>query len=251
MARRQLARGRVGSAIAHPTLNVVRTRLSHAGSGNIFVALVDGVLHLLQELINVDQIILGADVRHGRKMVCGSMTTAGAVATTTGNRNGSRHVLVLGNRAIQNGKLKGLETEQALADSRIGVGIELASLQVTEELIQSIVPTLAVVRLRTIMTLAQRIVDIAIRMRVGGRRRRVCLVVLGSSMSVGGARNAVHGSLKVMRGSSVSWTSISQGVSNAHSDAGNQGGTTIGQTGNWGGVLREPSGQVRHSTRLD
>jgi hypothetical protein len=205
MARGQLARGGVGSAVAHPTLHVVSTRLSHAGSGNVLVALVDGVLHLLQELINVDQIVLGADVRHWRKMVRGRMTTARAVATTTGDRNSSRHRLILGNRAIQNWKLKGLETEQALADSRIGVGIELASLQVTEELVQSIVPTLAVVRLGTIMTLAQRIVDIAIRMGVGGGRRRVCLVVLGSSMSVGGARNAVHRSLKVMRGSSVSF----------------------------------------------
>jgi hypothetical protein len=232
MARRQLARGRVGCAIAHPTLHVVSTRLSHACSGNILIALVDGVLHLLQELINVDQIVLGADVGHGRKMVCGSMTTARAVATTTtGNWNGSRHGLVLGNRAIQDRKLKGLETEQALTDSRIGVGIELASLEVTEEFVQSIVPTLAVVRLGAVMALAQRIVDIAIRMRVGGRRRRVRLVVLGSSMSVGGARNTSHGSLKVMRGSSVSWTSISQGVSNALSDAGNQGEQRLARPG--------------------
>jgi hypothetical protein len=130
MTRRQLARWRVGSAIAHATLHVVSARLSHAGRGNILVTLVDSVLHLLQELIDVDQIVLGADVGHGRKMVCGSMTTARAVATTTttSNRNGSRHGLVLGNGAIQDRKLKGLETKQALANGRIGVGIELASL---------------------------------------------------------------------------------------------------------------------------
>ena len=102
-----------------------------------------------------------------------------------------------------------------MADGRIRVGVKLASLQVTEELVKSIVPPLAIVRLGAIMALAERIVDIAIRMRVGSWRRRVCLVVLRSSVRVGSARDAVYGSLEVMRGGSVSWTSISQGFSNA------------------------------------
>jgi hypothetical protein len=145
MAWRQLARGRVGSAIAHPAVHVVSAGLSNAGSGNILVTLVDGVLHLLQELINVDQIVLSADIGHRREMVCRSMTTARAVATTTGNWHSGRHGLILRNGAIQDWKLKGLETEQALADGRIRVGVELASLQVTEELVKSIVPPLAIV----------------------------------------------------------------------------------------------------------
>jgi hypothetical protein len=74
-----------------------------------------------------------------------------------------------------------------LANGGIGVRIKLASLQVTEELVQGIVSTLAIVRLSAIMTLAQCIVYIAVRVRVGGGRRRMGLVVLRSPMRVGGA----------------------------------------------------------------
>jgi hypothetical protein len=105
VARRQLGRGRVGSTVTHATLHVVSTGLSHTGRSDVLVALVDGVLHLLQELININQIVLSADVGHGRKMVCRGMTTTRAVATTMGNRNGSRHGLVLGNWAVQDRKL--------------------------------------------------------------------------------------------------------------------------------------------------
>jgi hypothetical protein len=54
----------------------------------------------------------------------------------------------------------------------------LAALQVTEELIQSIVPTLAIVGVISVLSLTQRIVHIAIRMRVCRLRRRVGLIVL-------------------------------------------------------------------------
>lgn len=90
----------MGRAIANPAVHVVSAGLSYAGRSNILVTLVDGVLHLLQELIDVDQIVLSTDIGHRRKMVCRSMTTARVVATTTGNWHTGRHGLILRNRAI-------------------------------------------------------------------------------------------------------------------------------------------------------
>lgn len=54
MTGRQLGRRRVSSAVVHAAVEVVSTGLGDAGSGDILVALVDGVLHLFQELINVE-----------------------------------------------------------------------------------------------------------------------------------------------------------------------------------------------------
>jgi hypothetical protein len=92
------------------------------------------------------------------------MAATGAVATTTAASNGNRsgHRLVLWHGTVKNGKLECLETKQALAHGRIRVGIELATLQVTKELVQSVVSALAIVRLSTLVTLTQGVVDIAI-----------------------------------------------------------------------------------------
>lgn len=66
MARGELGRGRVGGPVMHARVHVVSTGLGDAGSRNILVAFIDGVLHLLQELIDVDEIALGPDIGHGR-----------------------------------------------------------------------------------------------------------------------------------------------------------------------------------------
>jgi hypothetical protein len=163
MAVGKLRRRRIGSAVAHATLHVVGTGLSHASGSHVLITLVDGVLHLLQELVDVDQVVLGADVGHRRQVVRRSRRTAGAVATAaTAHRDTSRHGLVLWDGSVQNGKLKRLETQQALAHGGVRVGVELAALEITKELVQGVVSALAVVRLLTVLALAQGIVDVPV-----------------------------------------------------------------------------------------
>jgi hypothetical protein len=99
-------------------MHVVSAGLGNAGGSDILVALVDSVLHLLEELIDVDQIVLGADVGHRRKVVTRSLGAAGAV-TATADRNRCRHLLIFRYRAIENGKLQSLQAEETLADRGI------------------------------------------------------------------------------------------------------------------------------------
>lgn len=164
MAGRKLGGRGIGSTVAHATLDVVGTRLSHASGSDILITLVDGVLHLLQELVDIDQVVLGTNVRHGWEMIGRGRATARAVTTAaTTNSDTSRHGLILRNGSVvQNGKLKCLETEQALAHGGVGVGVELASLEIPEELIQGIISTFAIVSLLAIMALAQSIVDVPV-----------------------------------------------------------------------------------------
>ena len=203
MAGRQLGRRRVSSAVVHAAVEVVSTGLGDAGSGDILVALVDGVLHLFQELINVEQVVLGADIGHWGKMVARRLRATWAVTTTAADGDRCRDLLVFGDRAIEDGKLESLQAEKALADRSVGVGVELATLEVTKELVQSIVATLAVIGVVSILALAQRVVHITVGMWVGSLRRRVWLVVLGRSVRIL-AIDPVDRALKVMSGSSIS-----------------------------------------------
>jgi hypothetical protein len=78
----------------------------------------------------------------------------------------------------------------------------LAALQVAKELVQSIVPTLAVVGMVCVLSLAQRIVHIAIRMRVCRLRRRVGLIVLRRTVCVS-AIDGTDGALKIVSSGSI------------------------------------------------
>jgi hypothetical protein len=108
MAWRELSRRRVGSTVVHATVDVVGTGLGNASSRHVLVAFIDGVLHLFEELINVDQVVLGANVGHGREMVPRSLATTGAVTAASSDCNRGRNVLVLWHRAIKDGELESL-----------------------------------------------------------------------------------------------------------------------------------------------
>lgn len=133
----------------------------------------------------------------------GLRATRAIPAATTSDSNAGGHRLIVRDRPIQNGKLKSLKAHQTLADRGIRVRIELSTLQVTKELIERIVATLAIVRLLAIVALAQGIVDIAIRVRIGRLRRRMCLVVLRCAVSICRVWDTVHGPLEVVSRSSV------------------------------------------------
>lgn len=115
-------------------------RLGNTGGSDVVITFIDCVLHLLQELINVDQVALRPDIAHWRQMVCWCRSVW-AVATAA-NCHSGRHGLILWNRSVDYGKLKTLETEETLADSGVRVEIELASLQVAKELVKCVIAAL-------------------------------------------------------------------------------------------------------------
>lgn len=196
MAWRELGGRGVSGAVVHARMHIMRPGLSHASGCHILIAFVDGVLHLLKELIDVDQIVLGPNIGHGGKVVARSLATRAVAAATDRNRRGN--LLIFGHRAVENGELEGLQTQQTLADRGVRVRIELTAFQIPKKLIQRVVATLTVVRVSSILSLAQGIVNIAVRMRIGGLRRRVWLVVLWRWCMGILAIDAIDGAFKVM-----------------------------------------------------
>jgi hypothetical protein len=164
MARRELRWWGVASAVVHATVDVVRARLSHTCGSYVLVALIDGILHLLKELIDIDQIVLGANIGHRREVISRSRRTARAVSPTTAtcDRDGCGHGLIFRYWAVENWQLESLEAKKPLPNGGIRAGIELTTLQVTEELVQRVVTPLAIIRGASIRALAKSVVDIAI-----------------------------------------------------------------------------------------
>lgn len=145
MARRHLARRRVGGSIIHAAMHVVGTGLGDSCCCDVVIILVDGVLHLFQELVDVDQIILSPGITHRRQLVLNGLRGAVTTATPAAASNGywSRHGLVFRDgTTAQDRELQILQTQQPLTDRGITVGVELASLQVAEKLVESIVAAL-------------------------------------------------------------------------------------------------------------
>lgn len=85
------------SAVAYAVMNVMGSRLSDTSRSDIIIVLIYCVLHLLQELVDVDQVVLGSDVAHWWKMICRRRVRAATIWTTS-NSHRSRHCLVLGQR---------------------------------------------------------------------------------------------------------------------------------------------------------
>jgi hypothetical protein len=203
MAGWELSGRRVCCAVVHATVNVMSTGLGDASSCYILVALVDGVLHLLEELVDVEQVVLGSDVGHRGKVVSRRLGATRAVTTTAADGDRCRDLLVFRNGAIEDGELESLQAEETLANGGIGVRIELATLKVAEELIERVVAALAIVGMVSVLALAQGVVHVAVRMRVGGLRGRVWLIVLRGGVCILGV-DAVDRALKVMGGSGIS-----------------------------------------------
>jgi hypothetical protein len=75
-------------------MDIMGTRLGDTSSRHIVIILIDSILHLLQELINVDQIVLGADVAHGREMIRRSWRMATWAVASATHCHRRRHGLV-------------------------------------------------------------------------------------------------------------------------------------------------------------
>lgn len=162
-----VSRGRVSCAVTQGTLDVVGTRLGNSCGGHVFITLVDGGLHLLQELVNVHQVSFGAQIAHGGQMVgLGRDGSGGLVATMAAtDADHGRHGLVLWHcTTVGQRQREAMEVEQTLAYGGIGGRVELTALQVSKELIEGIVATLLALVGRLVGSIvANGIVDVSIR----------------------------------------------------------------------------------------
>lgn len=184
------------------------TRLRDTRGSDVIFAFVDGVLHLLQELIDVKQIVLGPHVGHRRQLVLNRLRAA--ITRTTTATAGSyghwgRHGLVFRDRSTaQDGKLQVLQAQKALADRSVRVGVKLAALQVTKEFIERIIPALLrLVRdMSRVLALIEGVVNIAVRWVRGLCWVRVVVLRRPVSIALGG--DGVQCRLEVMSTGSIS-----------------------------------------------
>lgn len=197
MACRELGRRRVDSTISQATVYAVKTGQGETSSSYGLRTVVNGVLHLFEELIDGDQEVLSPNTGHRRKVTARSLGTTKSVTAAVVDSDRRRHMLVFTQMAIQNGKLKSLQSQQTLADRSIGVRVELAALQVAKELVQCIVATLSAVVMASILSMVQGRAYFAVGMRVCGMKMSVWLVVLRCSMCIS-AIDGIERALKVV-----------------------------------------------------
>lgn len=178
MACRELGRRRVDSTISQATVYAVKTGQGETSSSYGLRTVVNGVLHLFEELIDGDQEVLSPNTGHRRKVTARSLGTTKSVTAAVVDSDRRRHMLVFTQMAIQNGKLKSLQSQQTLADRSIGVRVELAALQVAKKLVQRVISALTIIGVACLLSLTQGIVYIAVGVRVRSLRWGVWLVVL-------------------------------------------------------------------------
>jgi hypothetical protein len=120
----------------------------HAGGG-VTGILVDGVLHLAEEIVDLDEILLCAGIgRHWQIVLLGERVLGGG-RTSVSHGSVLRHVLGLrsgghgsGAAGDGHGAVKG---QQRAADLAVGSGVDLAALCAAEEVIHHVEGALAVV----------------------------------------------------------------------------------------------------------
>lgn len=117
-------------------MDVVSSGLLNACSCGVVGVLVDSALKLLQELVNVQEIALGPQVRQGKRVGVVHRGVRGL-----GNHGATVAVLRHARRLVttEDGELDTLETHQTLADIIVGRRVNGTALGIAEELIQSIV----------------------------------------------------------------------------------------------------------------
>jgi hypothetical protein len=105
-------------------------------------ALVDGGLHLLEELVDVEEVGLGPQIGHRRESIL-MLGHGGAAASVTTDRHHGR----AGGHVIRHPSALDwdtLEEGEAVSNLSIGRGVDLTTLGIAKEVVQSII-TLAVI----------------------------------------------------------------------------------------------------------
>ena len=122
-------------------MRVVASGLVDASCRGGAGALVDGGLHLVEEVIDVEEVVLGLQVGHREGVVgLGHRGDAGAVSTTSYCHQGLRGHVVNQGSALDG---EAVELHQALADLGVRRWVDVATLGITEEVIQGIKPALS------------------------------------------------------------------------------------------------------------
>lgn len=138
--RRAEAKGLVG---------VVSTWLLDTSSGSSVGvgALVDGGLHLLEELINVHQVGFGSKVGHGRESVLLLRKPMTSMAIHSNHGWASWHVVGDGATVKRNT----LEGNQSLANLSIGSWVDLTALSISKEVVQGVIAPSSIKKSRVVL----------------------------------------------------------------------------------------------------
>lgn len=125
---------------AHGLVGVVASGLVDAGGGGGAGALVDGGLHLVEEVVDVEKIALRLQIGHRERVVrLWHRGDARAVSATSNRHQGLRGHVVNQGSALDGEAVK---VHQALADLRVRCWVDVAALSITEEVIQGVKPSL-------------------------------------------------------------------------------------------------------------
>lgn len=165
-------------------VDVVSTGLTDTGLGELTVILIDGSLHLLEDLVDGGQITTGFGVAHWWETVALERLVAVVSPCTTSycrdglvSRDGRQ------GRLSDQWQLKTLKLVQPLADVLIAQRIEATSLDLTEEIVESLETSLAGFEIihGCLLRGCGCVVHVAIR-RVGSLMRMLRLVILVGSL---------------------------------------------------------------------
>ena len=130
--------------------------LVDAGGGGGAGALVDGGLHLVEEVVDVEEVALGLQVGHWEGVVwLRHRGDAGAVTASYGHQGLRGHVVNQGS-ALDGEAVK---VHEALADLGIRCWVDVATLGITEEVIQGVKPALSWVVVCVVAHLSRVLVD--------------------------------------------------------------------------------------------
>lgn len=124
----------------HGLVCVVASGLVDAGGSGGAGALVDGGLHLVEEVVDVEEVALGLQVGHWEGVVrLGHRGDAGAVPASSYCHQGLRGHVVNQGSALDGEAVK---LHQALADLGVRRWVDAATLGITEEVIKGVKPAL-------------------------------------------------------------------------------------------------------------
>jgi hypothetical protein len=117
-------------------VDVVSSGLLNTSSCSVVGIFVDSALKLLQELVDVQEIALGPQVRQGQRVgvMHWGMRSLGDHCATVAVLGHARGLV-----ATENGELDTLETHQTLANVVVGGGVNSTALGIAKELVQSVV----------------------------------------------------------------------------------------------------------------
>jgi hypothetical protein len=121
-------------------VGVVASWLVDAGGCGGAGALVDGGLHLIEEVVDVEEVALRLQVRHWERVVrLRHRGDARTVTTTSYCHQGLRGHVVNQGSALDGEAVK---VHQALADLGVRRRVDVAAFRITEEVVQSVKPAL-------------------------------------------------------------------------------------------------------------